>query len=221
MLKRLMKIHDSEKGITGLETAIILIAFVVVAAVFAYTVLSAGLFATQKSSEAVYSGLKEVQGTLELKGSVIAYSGLVAADTAASVTKVEFTVTSNGKERIDLTPPYTVPAGVLTAGTSTNVMQIAYSDDSKTLPDCAWTTKYVGKNNGDEMLDPGEEVIVTVWLHDFDGTDWTDGAAVTFLNTARVDTYHKFNIEAKPASGAVLTIQRTTPAIIDTVIDLH
>ena len=73
MPKKLWKqIWKSEKGITGLETAIILIAFVVVAAVFAYTVLSAGLFATQKSQESVYSGLKEVRSTLELKGSVIA-----------------------------------------------------------------------------------------------------------------------------------------------------
>ena len=46
MLNKFLK---REKGITGLETAIILIAFVVVAAVFAYTALSAGLFATQKS----------------------------------------------------------------------------------------------------------------------------------------------------------------------------
>ncbi len=42
MLRKLMnKIYGNHKGITGLETAIILIAFVVVAAVFAYTVLSA------------------------------------------------------------------------------------------------------------------------------------------------------------------------------------
>ena len=40
----LSNIYKEQKGITGLETAIILIAFVVVAAVFAYTVLSAGLF---------------------------------------------------------------------------------------------------------------------------------------------------------------------------------
>ena len=67
MLRKLLKqkryfknIYTSQKGITGLETAIILIAFVVVAAVFAYTVLSAGLFATQKSQEAVYSGLEKI-----------------------------------------------------------------------------------------------------------------------------------------------------------------
>ena len=33
-----------DKGITGLETAIVLIAFVVVASVFAFTILSAGVF---------------------------------------------------------------------------------------------------------------------------------------------------------------------------------
>jgi flagellin-like protein len=79
MLTRLLKkkryfrnIYKNQKGITGLETAIILIAFVVVAAVFAYTVLSAGLFSTQKSQEAVYSGLKETQNTIDLKGAVTA-----------------------------------------------------------------------------------------------------------------------------------------------------
>jgi flagellin-like protein len=79
MLKRLLTqkkyfkhIYKSQQGITGLETAIILIAFVVVAAVFAYTVLSAGLFSTQKSQEAVYSGLQETQSTLKLTGAVVA-----------------------------------------------------------------------------------------------------------------------------------------------------
>ena len=79
MLRRILKqkryfknIYKEQKGITGLETAIILIAFVVVAAVFAYTVLSAGLFSSQKSQEAVYNGLQETQNTLVVKGSVLA-----------------------------------------------------------------------------------------------------------------------------------------------------
>ncbi|MBI2868672.1 MAG: hypothetical protein HYX96_02460 [Chloroflexi bacterium] len=68
----LKRIAREEKGITGLETAIILIAFVVVASVFAYTALSAGLFSTQKSQEAVYSGLEEARSTLVVKGEVVA-----------------------------------------------------------------------------------------------------------------------------------------------------
>ena len=45
MMKRLGR---DQRGITGLETAIILIAFIVVASVFAYTVLSAGIFSSEK-----------------------------------------------------------------------------------------------------------------------------------------------------------------------------
>jgi flagellin FlaB len=54
--KILAGIRQNRKGITGLETAIILIAFVVVASVFAYTVLSAGIFSSEKGKEAIYSG---------------------------------------------------------------------------------------------------------------------------------------------------------------------
>ena len=43
---KLNKIMKDERGITALETAIILIAFVVVAAVFAFTVLTTGTFLT-------------------------------------------------------------------------------------------------------------------------------------------------------------------------------
>ncbi len=39
-----------QRGITGIETAIILIAFVIVASVFAYVVLSAGLFSFAASA---------------------------------------------------------------------------------------------------------------------------------------------------------------------------
>src|SRR5690606_17658980 len=68
----LKRIGAEEAGITALETAIILIAFVVVASVFAFTMLSAGTFSTERGKEAIYAGLTEVRSTLELKGSVIA-----------------------------------------------------------------------------------------------------------------------------------------------------
>ena len=75
MLKRSAKtMRKDERGITGLETAIILIAFVVVASVFAYTVLSAGIFSSQKGQEAVYTGLQTARSTLALKGDVVAHS---------------------------------------------------------------------------------------------------------------------------------------------------
>src|SRR4030042_363452 len=89
MLKKFLR---HEKGITGLETAIILIAFVVVAAVFAYTALSAGLFSTQKGQEAVYAGLKEARSTIELRGSVVAVAPAVGA--TSNISQISFTIAS-------------------------------------------------------------------------------------------------------------------------------
>ena len=68
------KLHQDQKGITGLETAIILIAFVTVASVLAYSVLSAGIFSAERGKETVYKGLESAQSTLEIKGSVLGLS---------------------------------------------------------------------------------------------------------------------------------------------------
>ncbi len=78
MVKRILgfikALDKEEKGITGLETAIILIAFVTVASVLAYSVLSAGIFSAERGKETVYRGLETAQSTLELKGSVLGLS---------------------------------------------------------------------------------------------------------------------------------------------------
>ncbi|NQT74572.1 MAG: hypothetical protein HQ553_17685 [Chloroflexi bacterium] len=200
MLKRLMnKINRYQEGITGLETAIILIAFVVVAAVFAYTVLSAGLFATQKSSESVYSGLESAQSTMELKGGVIAYSSgslaqtgqttdlinrntdgesLLAA-TGTVVTRIQFTVANVlGGEPIDLSAPYTAsqggdPPDAITASSPDNhVTVIDYDDKFNHFEDCAWTKTWLGSNDSDNLLEAGEKAQITVWLVPHDGTDF-------------------------------------------------
>ena len=70
----LAKLHRSQKGMTGLETAIILIAFVTVASVLAYAVLSAGIFAAERGKETVYKGLEQAQSTMKLKSSVLGIS---------------------------------------------------------------------------------------------------------------------------------------------------
>ena len=66
------KLASDQRGITGLETAIVLIAFVVVSSVFAFAALSTGLFSSDKAKETHTSGLAEARGTLKLKCSVVA-----------------------------------------------------------------------------------------------------------------------------------------------------
>ena len=71
-LNQAMRSLQQERGVTGLETAIILIAFVVVASVFAFTVLSTGIFSAERGKETIHAGLKGARSSLEIKGAVIA-----------------------------------------------------------------------------------------------------------------------------------------------------
>jgi flagellin FlaB len=192
MLKRLAKtMRRDERGITGLETAIILIAFVVVASVFAYTVLSAGIFSSQKGQEAVYTGLQTARSTLALKGDVVAQSS------GNSVTELVICVSNalNGAS-IDLTAPNNHSG--LAGNDSKNVVVVSYADSGKRVDDLYWTATPLGTNNLDAMLDPGETFQMTIDLE----------AAGT------VGTYKTFDIDIKPPVGSVLTIERTTPAAL-------
>ena len=195
MFGKLNQLMKDESGITALETAIILIAFVVVAAVFAFTILSAGTYLTERSQEAAYAGLEEVRGSLELKGSVIA-----TAVNSQTVQNVVFNVANvAGGQPVDLTD---------TDGSQ--VVRLAYRDQNQSvdLNDGAhWTVNFVGSNNGDEILESNELAEITVVL---------SGTLSTNLSTNKT-----FAIEVVPPSGAVLLIERTTPAKIDTVTDLH
>lgn len=65
---RSFKLNDH--GFTGLEAAIVLIAFVVVAAVFSYVVLGAGFFTTQKAQETVYEASSQATASFEVVGQV-------------------------------------------------------------------------------------------------------------------------------------------------------
>ena len=74
-LTRVLKsMHRRQRGMTGLETAIVLIAFVTVASVLAYSVLSAGIFSAERGKATVYSGLASAEATLEVVGSVLGLS---------------------------------------------------------------------------------------------------------------------------------------------------
>ena len=74
MIGKRKSIRKDKRAFTGLEAAIVLTAFVVVAAVFSYVVLNAGFFTTQKSKEVVHSGVEQATSSIELSGSIIGHS---------------------------------------------------------------------------------------------------------------------------------------------------
>lgn len=141
-MKRIMNLLRrvrEERGITGLETAIVLIAFVVVAAVFSFVVLSTGLFSAERGKETVYAGLAKTRGSMTLTGGIIA--------------------TSDGTNVTDLRIGLTLAAGGdtvnLDATDATNRTVIAYIDDAVNTPNMVYTTTEV-IGDGDALLEPGE-----------------------------------------------------------------
>ena len=79
---------SNEEGFTGLEAAIVLIAFIVVAAVFSYVVLGAGFFTTQKAQETVYRGVEQSTTNVQLVGHVYG----LASNTAEGIDQIRFTI---------------------------------------------------------------------------------------------------------------------------------
>ncbi len=93
-----MKKNTSD-AFTGLEAAIVLIAFVVVAAVFSYVVLGAGFFTTQKAQETVYKSVEQSTTNLLLIGNVYGIS-----QDNISITEIRFSIgLAPGAPTIDLT----------------------------------------------------------------------------------------------------------------------
>ena len=176
-----------QRGITGLETAIVLIAFVVVASVFAFAVLSTGLLSSEKSKETVLGGLEETSSTLSIRGDVIGD----ANSTKAWIDSVTFTLTSAAQaaDAMDLS--------------STGVV-ITYLDQDQALnctngsgsgsSYCFWTTDWI-IGSGD-LVDPGEQVDVKVDLSNM---------------TPILGKKKEFTIQVKPNKGAVIIVNRTTP----------
>ena len=89
MLKTVSR-KSTQRGITGLETAIILIAFVVVASVFAFTVLSTGIFTSERSKETVLAGIEETKRSLEPVGRLLPARRIEVVQTLSAKSRSSF-----------------------------------------------------------------------------------------------------------------------------------
>lgn len=186
------RIRKNEKGITGLETAIILIAFVIVASVFAFVVLSAGLFSSQKAKEAVSSGIDAAMATVQLKGNVIAKME------SGTISEIYLNVgLPQGGSSVDFSP------------SSSNItpVVISYMDKDNLIASLDWTLEKLSTVNDDNLLDPDELFRITV--------------VIPSSGNVSIGPYHTFSLEVKPSNGPVLEVQRTIPARISNYVNLH
>jgi flagellin FlaB len=188
--RRIRHWMHEDSGITGLETAIVLIAFVVVASVFAFVVLSTGLFSSERSKEAVYAGVAKTRGTMTLSSGVVARAnaGLTQIDT------VEFDlVLAAGGDQVNLDP-----------AAASNRTVITYIDATTVVNDVTYTTTPL-TGNANTLLEQGELIRITI-----------DIAAAG----ATVGPNAVFTLEIKPPTGSYLVVQRSIPPALRAINQL-
>ena len=193
MYRLLKRIRQNQAGLTGLSMAIILIAFVLVASVFAYVALSAGLFSSQKAKEAVNSGIQSTTATIEIRGNIIAHM------VGSEVTDVSFCV---GIPEAGSPVDFSLPSGNVT-----RKVVVSYSDADNYLPSVNWTVERLSWANDDYLLDPNELFQMTVYMP-------TSG-------NISIGPYDSFSLEIKPPDGPALTLERTIPSRVSQYINLH
>jgi len=192
MLNRFSKALKNQKGMTGLETAIILIAFVTVASVLAYSVLSAGIFSSEKGKETVYGGLQQAQATMEISGSVLGMGEGVGDPAVMQCTSVQFNVgLTIPNEKVD-----------------SNAVVINYWDSLVHAEGVTFTMALADgstERGTADMLEGDEQFTITV----------------TIPETAAIAAYDTFNLQVVPPTGAALTIKRTMAGVVNTVNNLN
>jgi len=190
------KTVTGDRAFTGLEAAIILIAFVTVAAVFSYVVLGLGFSTTQKSREVIQAGMYQASSVLMPSGEVYGIS-----ESRSTIDMVNFTLSlSPGSDAIDfekLVIVFSTPQRLEI------VQNISGFTGGSTSPGTwAITSRENQRGNANLLLEDGEQFTISV--HPAVG----------------INPDERFSIEIRPPGGSSLGIERTAPSDIKAVNSL-
>jgi flagellin FlaB len=194
------KLFKNKKGIVGIEAAIVLIAFVIIAAALSYVVINMGFYITQKTKETMQGGLEESLNALQL-------DGLVTGRTSDTSGQLEYLVIpvkiSASGAAVDLSNNSAVISVYLKNTTLFNVHRGAVHTNETTWDELKSTLKLGGNEakfaiyngNNNTVLESTEKAFLVIHL----GQD----------NMASGNEIIK--IEVRIAKGAALTVERTVP----------
>jgi len=221
------KLLKNKKGIVGIEAAIVLIAFIIVAAALSYVVINMGFYTTQKTKETMQSGLDESLTALQLDGVVTGKT-----NGAGHIEWIVFPVKlSAGKASIDLKNGTIVASVYLPEATLLNLYRGLYNEttygedpidlqkvldnmtsifDSSPEKDFALSVIY--NDDGDSVLESTEKAFLIIHLDE----DPPSGERHTMMD------YDILKVEVKGAKGAALTVVRMAPGgmLPESYIDL-
>lgn len=212
------------RGVVGIESAIVLIAFVIVAAALAFVVLNMGFFTTQKSKETIRSGLGEASSALELDGSIVAHVDTTNKKVTYWYAPLKLAA---GEHPVDLTVgKATIAYWSPQKGISyTDIYALALSDtEYKSVSDVMSNSEVQAKLNGDYAKN--ETFAVIAWVTNINQDNVLDPGEkamliIFYTSSDAPESYDVIKAEVKVPVGAPLTIERSVPpSLTQQIIDL-
>ncbi|MEM2160766.1 MAG: archaellin/type IV pilin N-terminal domain-containing protein [Candidatus Nitrosotenuis sp.] len=228
--------RQSHRGVIGVESAIVMIAFVIVAAALAFVVLNMGFSTTQKAKTAIVSSLGEASSSMEIAGKVTGYgcttsAGGCGTTTKLNVTSVPIKVVSGGDsvnlQNTTASIKYlsnsyqydNIYVGPLTGNTYSSVSSAFTGANSELATTFTSTIHPISK------AEPSTTKAIIYWTVRSNSNailDQGEHAVIAIAHGAneRPVALDKVRIEVVIPSGAPLTVERNIPNITTSVVDL-
>lgn len=213
------------RGVIGIESAIVLIAFVMVAAALSFVILNMGFSTTQKAKTTIQSGLSEASSAMEITGGVVAGGNatLNRLNYLAIPVKVAPGGDSVNLETANTAIRYysknialeSIYKGILPNGTYSNsTAAMSAAKTANMINQYPWVGSgmnqtsalvyFTTNKNNNMILDNGENAIVLVM----------------FKNTDKPTSLDEIKTEVIVPTGSLLTVKRHIPSISDAIVDL-
>jgi len=198
--KALMKLVKQKRGMVGLEAAIILIAFVIIAGAFSFMVINQGLFATERGKTVVQDSLRQASTPLTVDGTIF-----VHADSSTTIDAIVIPLRVYGVKYVALGKNETAVTLKVAGKAWPNIyngttdMAVGMSfDDLKTNVSKGEAVLFIQNSNQDSALDSSEK-----------------GYLVILLETPASARDH-IVVEVRPEKAAPLTIDFYVPESLPT-----
>ncbi len=215
----------SHRGVIGVESAIVMIAFVIVAAALAFIVLNMGFSTTQKTKQAIVSSTAESSSSMQIGGKVIGSGHVSAGKLNATVFPVKII---SGGTSVNLDPSNTairyiddtiehgnIYAGALTSGVH---------DTLASAMQAAVTAGYVSSNpvNASTPLETKAIFYFNINRNNNFILDQFEYGmfAIAFEESERPQSLDIIRIEVILPNGSPMTMERTVPNISSSIVDL-
>jgi len=218
----------AHRGVIGIESAIVLIAFVIVAAALAFVVLNMGFATTQKAKTAITSALGEAGSSLQVSGKVIGQSRTAA--TPLTVLMIPLKITTGG-ESIDLNTTRATISYLSNDVEFNNIYRNGCTIQTQEYSNAsaAWDRAVINTCIGINPLtgSPAVTTAIIYWAvsqQPVPNTILEQGEhailSIGWNATHVPDSLDKIKVELTITGGATLTVERDIPNISSFVVDL-